>query len=216
MSNTFDNNKHLRLNARPELLAMVSSISDAKNIKEHHIFDMMQDVLGKIAQSKYGYNYDIRVKIHKSNGAIVVEKVTTVVDEVEDECKQISLAEAQKIDPNYKVGDEIIEELPPLDFTRSTMQRSSSALSRSIKELEKKNEFESYKDHVGELISGVVKRTEYGNVWLDLGNGAEGFLHRNQTIAQENLNVGSIVRALIVEAKENFKGPHPSLCSQPN
>lgn len=217
MKTNYEISNHLSLNARPEVLEMIASISELKNIKEQHIITIMEDVLTKIAVAKYGSNHNVRVRIYKNNGAILVERVITVVEEVENPDSEISLEEAQVSNPAAKIGDEILEELPPLEFTRNIMQKSLSALMGSVKELEKQREYNSYKDSVGELVSGVVKRIEYGNCVIDLGNNAEGFLNRNQSIFKENIAIGDRVRALIIEVKENPKGPQVMLSrSAPN
>lgn len=206
MKSSKEISNHLNLNARPELLEIIDSISDLKNIKEVYLFSMMEDVLGKIALATYGSKYNIRAKIYKSNGAIVIEKVITVVEEVEDPFNEISLLEAQAINPDYQIGSEIIEELPALHFNRSMMQKSLNMLNRSIKEFEKKREYELYKDSVGDLVSGTVKRNEFGNIVIDLGNNAEGFIPKGQTSAHEKILVGENIRALIIDVKENLKG----------
>lgn len=217
MKNNHEINSHLSLNARPEVLEMIASISDSKNIKEQHIVAMMEDVLTKVAIAKYGPDHNIKVKIYRNNGAIIVERHITVVEEVSNPSCEISVAEAQQKDPSLKVGDTIVDELPPLEFTRNIVQRSLSALTNSVKELEKQVEYSTYKDSVGELVSGVIKRIEFGNAVIDLGNNAEGFLHRNQSVYREKLAVGNRVRALIVDVKENPKGPQIMLSrSSPN
>lgn len=197
---------HLSLNARPELLEVIANIADLKNIKEKFIFSMMEDVLTKMAATKYGGRFNVRARIYKNNGAIVIEKVVTVVENVEDIDNEISLVDAQAIKEDSKIGDEILEQLPPVDFTRSVMKKSLSILNKSIKDFEKSREYDIYKDSIGELISGVVKSNEFGNVILDIGNNSEGFLPRTQIINNEKINVGDRIRALIIEVKENSKG----------
>lgn len=206
MKDQQDISNHLSLNARPELLEVIANIADLKNIKEKFIFSMMEDVLTKIAATKYGGRFNVRARIYKNNGAIVIERVVTIVEEVADPDNEISLIDAKAIKEDYKLEDEILEELPGIDFTRSMMKKSLSMLNRSIKEFEKSREYDLYKDNVGELISGVVKSNEFGNVILDIGNNSEGFLPKTQIINNEKINVGDRIRALIIEVKENSKG----------
>ncbi|MGV3278879.1 transcription termination factor NusA [Rickettsiales bacterium LUAb2] len=198
---------HLTLNARPELLEVISNIADVKDIKIDIIFDVMEKVLTKIAINTFGSRYNIRARIHKGNGAIIVEKVITVVAEVENIDHEISLDEAKNINDSYELGSEIIEELPSIDFNRSMVQQSLNIINRNIKEFEKKREFESYKDKAGTLVSGVVRRNEMGNITVDLGSSAEGFIRRDQIIPYEKINVGDRIRAIILEVKEDIKGP---------
>lgn len=195
------------LQARPELLELIDTIAKEKGISIEEIFSAMEAALNKIAHNKYGILYDIRTKINRGNGAIIVQRVFTVVEEVENNYKEIDIEEARKKRSDAVVGDEIIERLPSLEFARGGAQPFRQILMSKIKAAEKEREYQAYKDKVGEIVSGTVKRIEAGNVYLELVNKAEAYMRRDNTIPRENLDIGNRMRALIVDVRQDSKGP---------
>jgi N utilization substance protein A len=198
---------HLELQARPELLEIIDSLSKDKSVSNEEVFEAMEFAIKKVANATYGNLYDIRVKINRSNGAIVVQKVINVVEDVENNYHQVSLADAKKIDSNVVLGDELVDILPTPDFSRNNFQPFRQMLLSKIKEAEKDREYESYKDKKGEIVSGVVKRIESNNIFLELNNKAEAFLRKDMCLPRERLEIGERVRALIVDVKKDYKSP---------
>ena len=198
-------NNSNELQARPELIDIIEAVSKDKGISIEDVFEAMETAIKKIAISKYGNLYDIRVKINRNNGSILIQKVTTIVEEVENSFHEITLEEARKTNSDAVLGDLIIEILPSVNFDRNFVQPFRQIVTRRVKEAEKEKEFEAYKDRVGEIVSGVVKRVELGNVFVELSNKAEAFMRRDNTIPRERIEVGDRIRALIVDVKEDIK-----------
>ena len=132
---------------------------------------------------------------------------TVVADEnFEDEAKQLRLAEAKKIDPTLVVGSELKEELPPFDFGRVAAQTAKQVITQKVRDAERERQYNEYKDRVGEVINGIVKRVEYGHVIVDLGR-AEGIIRRNDGIPRENFQPNDRVRAYLYKVSRELKGP---------
>lgn len=202
MLNKYHSNE---LQARPELIDIIENVSKDKGISIEDIFEAMESAIKKIAVSKYGNLYDIRVKINRNNGSILIQKVTTVVEEVENSFHEITLEEANKTNPDAALGDLITEILPSVNFDRNFVQPFRQIVTRRVKEAEKEKEFSLYKDKIGEIVSGVVKRVELGNVFVELSNKAEAFMRRDNTIPREKIEVGDRIRAVILDVKEDIK-----------
>ncbi len=191
--------------SRPELLEAIDLVTREKGLSVADVFDAMEKAIKKVATSKYGNLYNIRATINKHTGEINIFRVFTVVDDVENFYHQITLEDAQKQNPDYILGDEILEALPDVDFTRGYVQSFRQIVTMRVKEAEKAIEYEANKDKIGEIVSGVVKRVEFGNVFVELSNKFEAFLHRNQTIPRENLEVGMRIRVLIQDVQRDMK-----------
>ncbi|MDR0484927.1 MAG: transcription termination factor NusA [Alphaproteobacteria bacterium] len=193
------------LQARPELIDIIENVSKDKGISIEEVFEAMEVAIKKIAVNKYGNLHDIRVKINRNNGSILIQKVLTVVEEVENSLQEVTLDEAKKIKSDAVLGDILIEILPQVNFDRNFVQPFRQIVTRRVKEAEKQKEFENYKDKIGEIVSGVVKRVELGNVFVELSNKAEAFMRRDNVIPRERLEVGDRIRALVVDVKEDIK-----------
>ncbi|MDX2157685.1 MAG: transcription termination factor NusA, partial [Hyphomicrobiaceae bacterium] len=133
-------------------------------------------------------------------------RVIQVVEIVENDSTQIDLKSAQRRKPDAKVGDEIIENLPPLDFGRVAAQNAKQVIFQKVREAERDRQFEEYKDRVGEIANGTVKRVEYGNVIVDLGR-AEGIVRRDEMIPRENVRLGDRIRAYVYDVRREQRGP---------
>lgn len=200
-----NNTNSNELQARPELIDIIENVSKDKGISIEDVFEAMETAIKKIAVSNYGNLYDIRVKINRHNGSILIQKVVTVVEEVENSFYEISLEEAKKSNPDLVLGDLIVEILPPVNYDRNFVQPFRQIVTRRVKEAEKEKEFDFYKDKIGTLVNGVVKRVELGNVFVELSNKSEAFLRRDNIIPRERLEVGDRIRALIIDVKEDIK-----------
>jgi N utilization substance protein A len=194
--------------ARPELLLVADAVAREKMIERDEVLDAMEQAMGKAGKAKYGLEKDIRATIDKRNGEVRLSRWTEVVEAepVENEDTQIPLRIAQKIRPGIQAGEFIIDPLPPIDFGRIAAQTAKQVIVQRVREVERRKQFEEYKDRVGEIINGVVKRTEYGNLMVDLGR-AEALLRRDETIMREAFKNGDRVRAYIYDVREEARGP---------
>ncbi|MES2607179.1 MAG: transcription termination factor NusA [Pseudomonadota bacterium] len=191
---------------RHELLQIADIVAREKNIERDEVLFAMEQAIQKAAKAKYGIEHDIRVDIDRTSGEVNIARYKLVVTEVEDANQQITLEEAQKIDPTFELDDEISEALPPIEFGRVAAQSARQVIFQKVREAERTHVYEEYKDRIGEIISGIVKRIEFGNVVLDLGRG-EGILRREEMIPRETFRVGDRVRVLITEIRPDARGP---------
>jgi N utilization substance protein A len=192
---------------RMELLQVADAVAREKSIDRDEVLIAMEQAIQKAGRSKYGHEHDIRAVIDRKTGEIKLTRVQEVVDEVvENEATQIPLKAAVRRDPNLKVGDFIIDELPPIDFGRIAAQTAKQVIVQKVRESERKRQFEEFKDRKGEIINGLVKRVEFGNVTVDLGRG-EAMLRRDELLPRETFRNGDRVRAHILDVREEPRGP---------
>ncbi|MES1152894.1 MAG: transcription termination factor NusA [Dongia sp.] len=192
---------------RMELLQVADAVAREKGIDRDDVLVAMEQAIQKAGRSKYGHEHDIRAAIDRKTGEIKLTRVQEVVDEVvENEATQIPLKSAVRRDPSLKVGDFIIDDLPPIDFGRIAAQTAKQVIVQKVRESERKRQFEEFKDRKGEIINGLVKRVEFGNVTVDLGRG-EAMLRRDELLPRETFRNGDRVRALILDVREEPRGP---------
>jgi len=193
--------------ARPELLQVADAVAREKMIEREEVLEAMEQAIQKAGRAKYGLEKDIRATIDRKDGRVKLERFTEVVEAepVESEATQIPLRIAQKIKPGIQLGEFIVDPLPPIDFGRIAAQTAKQVIVQRVREVERKKQFEEYKDRVGEIINGTVKRTEYGNLMVDLGR-AEALLRRDETIPREAFRNGDRVRAYIYDVREEPRG----------
>jgi N utilization substance protein A len=191
---------------RLELLQIADAVAREKLIDRELVIEAMEESLGKAARSRYGAEYDIRAFIDRKTGEVHMSRALEVVEEVENHFTEISLEEARARNPEADVGDFITEPLPPMDFGRIAAQTAKQVIVQKVREAERERQYEEFKDRVGEIINGVVKRVEYGNVVVDLGR-AEAILRRDQLIPRESYRVGDRVRAYIRDVRRETRGP---------
>ncbi|UUX52119.1 transcription termination factor NusA [Nisaea acidiphila] len=189
-----------------ELIQVADVVAREKGIERDEVLEAMEQAIQKAGRSKYGHDHDIRANIDRTSGAIELVRVTEVVDEVEDEMTQITAAAAQKRDPALKVGDLIVDPLPPIDFGRIAAQTAKQVIVQKVREAERARQYEEFKDRVGEIVNGIVKRVEFGNVTIDLGR-AEAVLRRDELLPRESFRNGDRVRAYIYDVREEPRGP---------
>jgi N utilization substance protein A len=191
---------------RLELLQIADAVAREKLIERDLVLEAMEDSLGKAARSRYGAEYDIRAFIDRKTGEISMSRAMEAVEEVENHFTQIPLAEARLKNPEAQVGDFITEPLPAMDFGRIAAQTAKQVIVQKVREAERERQYEEFKDRVGEIINGVVKRVEYGNVIVDLSR-AEAIIRRDQLIPRETYRVGDRVRAYIRDVRAEARGP---------
>lgn len=194
-----------------ELLQVADTVAREKNIDREIVLQAMEEAIQKAGRSKYGHEQDIRAQIDRKSGVIELKRFREVLDDpelIENEVAQLTLEQAQRIKPDAQVGDFLIDELPPLDFGRIAAQTAKQVIMQKVREAERARQYEEFKDKVGEIVNGVVKRIEYGNATVDIQQGrAEGLLRRDETIPREPLNVNDRIRAIIYEVREETRGP---------
>ena len=191
---------------RLELLQIADAVAREKSIDRKIVIQAMEDAIQKAAKSRYGAENDIRCEIDPKTGDTRLFRVLTVVEEVQSDSTEISLDEAKRRNPEAKIGDFIAEPLPPLDFGRVAAQNAKQVIVQRVREAERERQYNEYKDRVGEIVNGTVKRVEYGNVIVDLGR-AEGIIRRDEMIPRENLRYGDRVRAYIYDVRREQRGP---------
>ena len=189
-----------------ELIQIADAVAKEKLIDPKLVIDAMEESLAKAAKSKYGQEYDIRANIDSRSGTVSMSRWRKVVEQVENHFTEINEADAKKINPQVTLDGFIEEQLPPMDFGRIAAQAAKQIIVQKVREADRARQYEEYKDKVGQIINGQVKRVEYGNVIVDLGR-AEAVLKRDQLIRREVLRVGDRVRAYIKEVKEDRRGP---------
>lgn len=188
-----------------ELLQVAETVAREKNIDREEILQAMEMAVEKAGRAKYGLERDIRAVIDRQTGAIDLQLYHEVVEEVENPDTQISLEDAQKTNPDIELGGFIQEELPPIDFGRIAAQSAKQVIVQKVREAERERQYQEFKDRVGEVISGVVKRLDYGNVILDLGR-TEAILRRDEMIPRETHRQGDRVRVYIFDVRNDHRG----------
>ncbi|MCL4677605.1 MAG: transcription termination/antitermination protein NusA [Alphaproteobacteria bacterium] len=193
-----------------ELLQVADTVAREKNIDREIVIQAMEEAIQKAGRSKYGYEQDIRAEIDRKSGLINLRRFREVLENpelMENEVAQLTLAEARKIKPDAQPGEFLIDDLPPLDFGRIAAQTAKQVIMQKVREAERARQYEEFKGRVGEIINGVVKRVEYGNVIVDIQGRAEGLLRRDESIPREAFNTGDRIRAIIYEVREELRGP---------
>lgn len=191
---------------RPELLLVADAVAREKQIEREEVLEAMEQAIQKAGRAKYGHEKDIRAVIDRKSGDVRLSRWTEIVETVENEETQIPVAIAKKFAPEKEIGDFLVDPLPPIDFGRIAAQTAKQVIVQRVREYERSKQFNEFKDRVGEIINGVVKRTEYGNLMVDLGR-AEALLRRDECIPRENLKNGDRVRAYIYDVREEPRGP---------
>jgi len=191
-----------------ELLQIADAVAREKLIERDLVVEAMEESLAKAARSRYGAEYDIRAFIDRKTGETTMHRVLEVVDdaEVENHFTQIGLKEARLRNPEAQVGDYITEPLPPMDFGRIAAQTAKQVIVQKVRDAERERQYEEYKDRVGEIVNGIVKRVEYGNVIVDLQR-AEAIIRRDQLIPRETYRVGDRIRAYVRDVRREARGP---------
>ena len=162
---------------KAELLAIANSVASEKMIDKAIVIEAMEEAIQKSARSRYGAENDIRAKLDPVTGDLRLWRVVEVVEEVEDYFKQVDLKQAEKLQPGAKVGDFIVDPLPPVDLGRIDAQSAKQVIFQKVRDAERERQFEEFKDRGGEIITGVIKSVEFGHVIVNLGR-AEGVIRR--------------------------------------
>ena len=192
--------------SRPELLLVADAVAREKSIDREEVIEAMEQAIQKAGRAKYGSEKDIRATIDRKNGDVRLSRWTEAVEVVENEETQIPVHIARKFQPDIEVGGHLVDPLPPIDFGRIAAQTAKQVIVQRVREYERKKQYDEFKDRVGEIINGLVKRTEYGNLMVELGR-AEALLRRDELIPRESFRNGDRVRAYIYDVREEPRGP---------
>jgi N utilization substance protein A len=191
---------------KTELLQVADAVAREKSIDREEVLEAMEQAISKAGRAKYGHEHDVRAEIDRKTGEIRLRRFREVVEEVEDDMTQIALPDARAINPEMGFGDFVTEDLPPIDLGRIAAQTAKQVIVQKVREAERSRQFDEYKDRVGEVVNGIVKRTEFGNVTVDLGR-AEAIMRRDETIPREAFRNGDRVRAYIYDVRSEQRGP---------
>ena len=191
---------------RLELLQIAEAVAREKSINRDVVIEAMEDAIQKAAKSRYGSENEIKAKIDPTTGEIKLSRLLEVVEEVSNEATEITLNTAKRMKKDAVLGEILDEELPPLDFGRVAAQNAKQVIVQKVRDAERERQFEEYKDRIGEVANGTVKRIEYGNVIVDLGR-AEAIIRRDEGLPRENFRYGDRVRAYIYDVRREQRGP---------
>ncbi len=205
---------------RLELLQIADAVAREKSIDKGIVIASMEDALQKAARLRYGQETEVRAEINQKTGEVRFSRLLNVVELVDNDATQISLVDARKRNPAAEVGDWIAETLPPFDFGRIAAQTAKQVIVQKVREAERDRQYDEFKDRIGDIVNGVVKRVEYGNVIVDLGRG-EAIIRRDEMIPREMFRPGDRVRAYVYDVRREQRGPqiflsrtHPQLMAK--
>src|SRR5437764_357426 len=205
---------------RLELLQIADAVAREKSIDKSVVIQAMEDAIQRAARSRYGAENEIRAEIDPKTGEMHLNRLLLVVEKVENEATEISLTEANRRNPAATIGDYIAEPLPPIDFGRIAAQNAKQVIVQKVRDAERERMYDEYKDRIGDIVHGSVKRVEYGNVIVDLGRG-EAIVRRDETLPRETFRPGDRVRAYVYDVRREPRGPqiflsrtHPEFMSK--
>ncbi|QIB33935.1 transcription termination factor NusA [Ancylobacter pratisalsi] len=191
---------------RLELLQIADAVAREKSIDRSIVIAAMEDAIAKAARSRYGAETDIHAEINPRTGELRLARHLLVVDQVENSATEIDIIGARRLNPAAQSGDSIADTLPPFDFGRIAAQSAKQVIVQKVREAERDRQYDEYKDRIGEVINGAVKRVEYGNVVVDLGRG-EASLRRDELLPREVFKVGDRIRAYVYDVRREPRGP---------
>ncbi len=191
---------------RLEWLQIADAVAREKSIDRQIVLDAMEDAIARAARSRYGAETDVHAEISTKTGELRLARHLQVVDSVENPAVEITVDEAKRHNPAAQIGDVIADPLPPFDFGRIAAQAAKQVIVQKVREAERDRQYDEYKDRIGEIVNGAVKRVEYGNVFVDLGRG-EAIIRRDEMIPRETFKVGDRARAYVYDVRREPRGP---------
>ncbi len=205
---------------RLELLQIADAVAREKVIDKSIVLQAMEEAITRAAKARYGAENEIRAEIDPKTGEIRLNRLLLVSEKVENEATEISLVEANRRNPAATVGDFIAEPLPPIDFGRIAAQNAKQVIVQKVRDAERERMYDEFKDRIGQIVNGTVKRVEYGNVIVDLGRG-EAIVRRDEALPRETFRPGDRVRAYVFDVRREQRGPqiflsrtHPEFMSK--
>ncbi len=193
-----------------EILLVAEAVSNEKGVDKNVIFEAIELALASAARKHHPDDVDVRVSIDRQSGEYESFRRWIVIDdeeEIESPAKQISLADALKDNPELEVGSFIEEMMESATFGRIEAQAAKQVIVQKVREAERAQVVDKFQEKVGEMVSGVVKRVERGDVFLDLGGNAEAVIKRNQMVPRESVRPGDRLRGLLSEVRTEMRGP---------
>ena len=191
---------------RLELLQIADAVAREKSIDKEVVISAMEEAMERAAKSRFGAENEIKVEIDPKTGETHTSRYLHVVDEVENTKTEISVADARVRNPAAQAGDIIAETLPPIEFSRIATQAAKQVIVQKVRNAERERHYEEYKDRIGEIVHGTVKRVEFGSVVVDFGR-AEGVVRRDEMIPRESFRTGDRIRAYIYDVRREARGP---------
>ncbi len=191
---------------RLELLQIADAVAREKAIDRGIVIAAMEDAIQKAARSRYGSETEVRAEINPKTGEMRLSRLLLVADHVENDATQISVEDARRRNPAARVGDYIAEPLPPLEYGRIAAQSAKQVIVQKVREAERDRQYQEFKDRIGDIVNGIVKRVEYGNVVADLGRG-EAIVRRDELLPREVFRNGDRIRAYIYDVRREPRGP---------
>jgi len=191
---------------RLELLQIADAVAREKAIDRSIVITAMEDAIAKAARSRYGAETDVHADINAKTGELRLARHMLVVDNVENPANQISLEGARRHNPAAQIGDTIADALPPLEYGRIAAQSAKQVIVQKVREAERDRQYQEYKDRISDIVNGLVKRVEYGNVVVDLGRG-EAIVRRDEMLPREVFRNGDRIRAYIYDVRREARGP---------
>jgi transcription termination/antitermination protein NusA len=189
-----------------ELLQIADAVAREKAIDRKIVLGAMEDAIAKAARSRYGSETEVRAEIDPKSGELHLSRHMLVVETVENPAMQISLDDARRRHPAAQIGDTIADPLPPLEYGRIAAQSAKQVIVQKVREAERDRQYDEYKDRIGDIVNGIVKRVEYGNVVVDLGRG-EAIVRRDEMLPREVFRNGDRIRAYIYDVRREQRGP---------
>src|SRR6187455_2618354 len=189
-----------------ELLQIADAVAREKSIDRGIVIAAMEDAIARAARSRYGSETEVRAEIDQKKGELRLSRHMLVVEQVENPSTQITLEDARRHNPAAQVGDTIADTLPPLEYGRIAAQSAKQVIVQKVRDAERDRQYQEFKDRIGEIVNGIVKRVEYGNVVVDLGRG-EAIIRRDEMLPRETLRNGDRVRAYVYDVRRETRGP---------
>lgn len=189
-----------------ELLQIADAVAREKSIDRSIVISAMEDAIAKAARARYGSETDVHAEIDAKKGELRLSRHMLVVEQVENPSNQIALEDARKLNPGAQVGDTIADTLPPLEYGRIAAQSAKQVIVQKVREAERDRQYQEFKDRIGDIVNGTVKRVEYGSVIVDLGRG-EAIIRRDEMLPREMFRNGDRVRAFVFDVRRETRGP---------
>ena len=191
---------------RLELLQIADAVAREKQIERAIVIEAMEDAIAKAARSRYGAETDVHAHIDPKSGELRLSRHLHVVEQIENDSREITLVDARRRNPAAQVGDAIAETLPPFDFGRIAAQSAKQVIVQKVRDAERERQYDEYKDRIGDIVNGTVKRVEYGNVIVDLGK-SEAVVRRDELIPREMFRPGDRIRCYLYDVRREQRGP---------
>src|SRR5438132_346895 len=189
-----------------ELLQIADAVAREKSIDRSIVIAAMEDAMAKAARARYGSETDVHAEIDAKKGELRLSRHMLVVEKVENPANQISLEDARRANPGAQIGDTIADTLPPLEYGRIAAQSAKQVIVQKVREAERDRQYQEFKDRIGDIVNGIVKRVEYGSVIVDLRRG-EAIVRRDEMLPREVFRNGDRVRAYIFDVRREVRGP---------